>query len=80
VTSKPTAPDPAGAPSGWRDIASAPKDMRHVLLYGCDVMPVVGYYSKSTGRWFLSGSVAEDAFCLLTPTHWMPLPAPPEAP
>lgn len=56
--------------SEWRDIETAPKDNRNVLVFvPDDIGVVVGYY---LGKWVALCSNWE-----IAPTHWMPLPAPP---
>lgn len=77
----------------WRDISTAPRDGRFVLLYGGEVNEscddfffyheknriVVGKLLEGTfeDSWVISGY---DLFCTIrydNPTHWMPLPEPP---
>lgn len=66
---------------GWRDIESAPKDVR-VLLYWrpitsnpyaeavvCGTVP-----SAEPGKWWSDNAVYQDLWHI---THWMPLPPPP---
>ena len=68
--------------SGWRDISSAPKDGTPILT--CIAGPT--YYARS-GWWddeVKGWAVGEKAdggkiYMVLPPTHWMPLPEPPEA-
>jgi hypothetical protein len=62
---------------GWQDIATAPKDGSHVLLFWQEVSrwPVVGWWFAPWDQWR-----AGNYYCGKTmgkPTHWMPLPAPP---
>jgi hypothetical protein len=67
----------------WQPIETAPKDGRWMLAawhipkddFGYCVS-VVRYAGNSDWREKL-GDGADDPVCL--PTHWMPLPAPPEA-
>lgn len=78
--------------SGWRDIASAPRDGTEVLVYGLfageihgpDDRPEFGIASYSNGRGdysalgFTWDAVGGDAYAVWAkPTHWQPLPAPP---
>jgi hypothetical protein len=62
--------------TGWRDIETAPKDGRTILAYNAvtgayttafkdDEWPL-GFWGGQLGQWFPR------------PSHWMPLPAPPE--
>lgn len=62
-----------GARLDWRAIETAPKDGRSILVR-CD-RPVfnIALASWCDGRFY----DAEDRF--MEPTHWMPLPAPPES-
>lgn len=67
-----------GEPPGWRPIATAPKDGTRILLW-------IGY--ALVGSFFDCNCAGEelwedhDGMALdrerQTPTHWMPLPAPP---
>ncbi len=79
-------PTPDRTPD-WQPIETAPKDGRRLLVfatefkhgyYGC--CRWVSYSDKSSG-WSGSSflSVPEGAWTtFLQPSHWMPLPAPPE--
>lgn len=71
---------------GWRDISTAPKD-GHCLLYGrqtdksSDVrfkgeFVTTGYWDAMDEAWCATGSNWTGPF--LEPSHWMPLPEPPE--
>lgn len=73
---------PAGLRT-WQPIETAPKDGRMVLLYPsrcwveeCD-RGEVGYWDADFGEWGGEGPRAED---YRGPTHWMPLPQPPDPP
>jgi hypothetical protein len=59
----------------WQPIVTAPEDGFHLLLYRPDIC-FVGYYA-ARGDWVISapGLPLMDP----QPTHWMPLPKPPEA-
>ena len=74
----------------WQDISSAPRD-EYILLYGflrphpddmdlyCNLenpRRVVGYWDTVDEAWCPVGSTFEGPW--FTPTHWQPLPPPPE--
>lgn len=71
--------------NAWQPIETAPKD-RHVLLFGKqNPMSVLrtdgslvftGYWDAMDDAWCSSGSTWEGPF--YEPTHWMPLPVPPQ--
>lgn len=71
--------------SKWQPIETAPRDGRQVLLSGSwDGRAWVwqGWFDHEDERgWFAAGSHWTDAYdgSLEHPTHWMPLPPPPEA-
>lgn len=82
-------PPGAPAPCVWRDIASAPKDGTAVLLFhkGAmepDYVTVAEYVTFETSEHhYRSGWCSADAGQYgddsgVPPTHWMPLPAPPQ--
>jgi hypothetical protein len=61
---------------GWRTIESAPKQVT-LLLYAADSnFPEDSFFFGS----FWSGEWLDNSSHLVMPTHWMPLPAPPEEP
>jgi len=66
----------------WREIATAPKDGRMILLFPSRCWTddadhgEVGYWDEDFQEWGGCGSRAED---YTGPSHWMPLPAPPVA-
>jgi hypothetical protein len=73
----------------WHPISSAPMDGRtYVLLYKKDRFMVVGLYKENLNKgtpkagsgWtdFSVDSFGWQTFTKLEPTHWQPLPAPPE--
>lgn len=73
----------ASAPSPWRDIESAPRDGAPVLFYS----PLGGVVLAASGepilpsreeklRLYQDGAGFPNAGYI--PTHWMPLPTPPE--
>lgn len=67
--------------SEWRPIDTAPKDGSHVMLgdapeqYVCE-----GYYEEDGDRgWYMANTHWTDAYDgRVYPTHWQPLPSPPE--
>jgi len=78
----------------WQDISTAPKDGRTILVFGMptdlvvsgDTLVHFNYPGAFTAAW----DQIDDAFSLSggswmgpffnKPTHWMPLPSPPEPP
>lgn len=71
----------AAARPGWRPIATAPKDGRRVLVYqkgfGIETM-FAGYVPCSITPSMSGFYLADSCGVKLKPTHWMPLPHPPE--
>lgn len=65
----------------WQPIDSAPKDGRGVLMGQFDKFQRqyrVCYWTDS-GWAFYQRRLGDPAVVMLSPTHWMPLPSPPEA-
>lgn len=60
--------------AGWQAIASAPKDGTQVLVFDDTIYSA--YYRRF--GWFI-GFDREDDPIYVEPTHWMPLPPPPDA-
>ena len=58
----------------WRPIETAPKDGVFVLITDGDVVQI-GYYEDHLMAW---RSDADQCRLWSDPTHWQPLPAPPE--
>ena len=62
----------------WQPIETAPKDRLHVLLFGdgpgFKQCSFVGYWYEHDGVW-----LGFDHKPAGQPTHWMPLPKPPNA-
>ena len=61
----------------WKPIETAPKDGTEVLVWGYGQMSVAKFISGVHGEWKVytsDGWYGYDSF----PTHWMPLPKPPE--
>jgi hypothetical protein len=76
-TPAPPASSPPERSEGWQPIDSAPKDGRFVLLFSACRAPRfaqnVGKWRDTHGEWY-----SLDMQVVIDPTHWMPLPAPPE--
>ena len=76
----------------WKDIDSAPKDTS-ILIYGKDYGVCESWYDTERKMWFiLDGRNNEEVWIhdffvnkavltsvLVKPSHWMPLPQPPES-
>lgn len=64
----------------WQPIETAPEDV-YVLIATTEAFDSPVAVAKKCGCWELSqtGSYAEDSQPNWEPTHWMPLPAMPEA-
>ncbi len=73
--------------SEWQPIETAPKDGQHVLLAITEDGPPglgyvsEGYYEEDGDRgWYSANTHWTDSYDgSLFPSHWMPLPKPPEA-
>lgn len=59
--------------AGWQPIDTAPKDGRKVLCGRAAVRPYIGLWDSGNSEWIESGGYA----LARDPTHWMPLPLPP---
>lgn len=58
----------------WQPIETAPRDGYPVMLTcRTPYKPFFGFYDSVDGAWFESGT-----YKCRAPTHWMPLPEPPE--
>lgn len=67
--------------SEWQPIETAPTDgVSSVLLaYAGSARRVrEGFYRKSREHWGYYGSTSLKSEALVQPTHWMPLPTPPQ--
>jgi FtsZ-binding cell division protein ZapB len=62
------------APSLWRPIETAPKDETRVLLFVPPYGPTTGHRGSVSGAWRCHSVLNQE----VQPTHWMPLPPPPE--
>ena len=74
--------------SEWQPIETAPKDGTKILVWThhdvCEIsewFQATGYKYKEVGRGLYAKSivVANEGWSSNTPTHWQPLPDPPEA-
>lgn len=72
--------------TGWRPIATAPKDGTEILLYGHGALRNGGLYAKARhvgwSQETRGGGVywaTRDPEVICEATHWMPLPEPPRA-
>jgi hypothetical protein len=63
--------------SDWQSIETAPKNETDVLTFGPAGMIVARYDDDA---WRIYNNGYEDATVRKQPTHWMPLPSPPEPP
>ena len=65
-------------PSGWQDIATAPRDGSMFLFNAPDMEcgVSIGYYDSTRLRLGLDGKPIGPH--VSKPTHWMPLPEPPK--
>lgn len=61
----------------WQPIETAPKDGSQILLYGRvdsdRAFRHIGFWSERWNDWL------DMTMSFSVPTHWMPLPAPPES-
>lgn len=60
----------------WQPIETAPKDGKDVLVFTHNGLVRLAFYDKALGGVWSSWPGRNQC----TPTHWMPLPAPPEQP
>ena len=68
-------------PSGWQDIATAPRDGTQILLYAAGGQQGVGEWRevcKRSGGWLTGDHGSALIFLTEVATHWMPLPEPPK--
>jgi hypothetical protein len=64
----------------WKPIETAPRDWTNIILFDpeCEQPVFQGYYSMEDGGrdcWMEDRGNLSDQ---VSPTHWMPLPAPPK--
>lgn len=65
----------------WLPIESAPKDDRRVMVFGPDGIDIGQFVEWSLGPGWQRPLTAEydnEMADISTPTHWMPLPKPPQ--
>lgn len=62
----------------WRDIASAPRDFTEILATDGDETWIV-MWERGAGWWNADHTDAMPDGLRAEPTHWMPLPPPPQA-
>jgi hypothetical protein len=63
----------------WQPIETAPMNGTDVLLYEKgSLRAVMGYWYEDPNNRGLSSWWVEGGQCTASPTHWMPLPNPPE--
>lgn len=80
-------PAPGGQETGWQPIDTAPKDGTRVLLCdACFAYPkaypqcVAQGFWLETGHWgYWADRISDFQLVWFAPTHWMPLPEPPNA-
>lgn len=64
----------------WQPIESAPKDGESVILHEPHEEPTVGWWSRYRHKWVaLRSGYDENIDDNTKPTHWMPLPSPPQS-
>lgn len=65
----------------WEPIETAPKDGTSILVYEETEWPeiFVAYHKNDSWGWTKEGNFGEDGdYFNHSPSHWMPLPNPPE--
>lgn len=68
--------------SNWRSIDTAPRNATDVLVTDGYRVYVAGWWQEpgepdEDGEWTCYMDAIEDPRCPIEPTHWMPLPEPP---
>lgn len=61
----------------WQDISTAPKDGTELLLAHSEAVFSGWWHDGGSAGWTDGSTNHYDDYCLLHPTHWRPLPAPP---
>lgn len=65
----------------WQDISSAPRDGTFVLVFGTDGVDKAQFREwsfESSWERDYTASYENDLATVSAPTHWMPLPPPPQ--
>lgn len=63
--------------SEWKPIETAPKDESHILVSDGKYVEKA-YFDNELEKWIEAWDGDVDFHDLIHPTHWMPLPKPPE--
>ena len=72
----------------WQPIETAPKDGTEILVYThCDTIEITAWYQMHVADYEDTGNglfrkvhkLCHEGWNSNTPTHWMPLPAPPSS-
>jgi hypothetical protein len=63
--------------NNWQPIETAPKDEQDILLFEAEGGEQFVGFSKGDGQ-YQYAYVPHGICVVCTPTHWQPLPAPPE--
>ena len=73
--------DNQGYASGWQPIETAPKSGEHILLVSKGGAVWLGHWrdADTPPRWGAGWTRFNCADLGWEPTHWMPLPSPPES-
>ena len=66
----------------WKPIETAPRDGTQILVEDLSVACIVAWWSSmhSAFVWIHPDLCQSEGTAYLNPTHWMPLPPPPERP
>lgn len=62
----------------WRDIASAPKNAGETVLVATERYVTLGFWANGHGLMPETGWYKATTGERIRPTHWLPLPSPPE--
>ena len=64
-------------PGGWQPIETASRDGAYLLGYNA-IDGVKMYFWRAQGHWGRIGALSTQAEILIQPSHWMPMPKPPQ--